>query len=115
MRPQGLAIAQLNMAVWVHLAEDGSIERARLAVGPSGPVPRRAARAEEALRGMHFEPAGLDRVLPVLLSDLQLRTSPHRATVDYRRQLACVLLRRVVPEAIRSAGKARPAIQGAQA
>ncbi|HMK09870.1 MAG TPA: FAD binding domain-containing protein, partial [Anaerolineales bacterium] len=41
MRPQGVAIAILNMGCWLRLVPDGRIESIRLACGPSGPTPRR--------------------------------------------------------------------------
>ncbi len=44
MRPQGVAIAILNMGCWVRLARDGTIEDIRLAIGPAGPRPLRAAK-----------------------------------------------------------------------
>jgi CO/xanthine dehydrogenase FAD-binding subunit len=41
-----------------------------------------------------------------LLEDASFRTSPHRATKDYRRRLAGVVLERVVTEAVRRATEA---------
>ncbi len=50
MRPQGVAIAILNMAVWLQ-REGDRIGEVRIALGPAGPIPQRARAAESALQG----------------------------------------------------------------
>ncbi len=53
INPQGIALAMLNLAIW--LERDGElIQAARIAVGPSGPVPRRMSAAEQALSGQVY-------------------------------------------------------------
>ncbi len=42
MRPQGVAIAILNMACWLRCTPDSIIDDIRLAIGPAGPRPMRA-------------------------------------------------------------------------
>jgi carbon-monoxide dehydrogenase medium subunit len=69
MRPQGVAIAILNMAIWVQNDNAGMIEDVRISVGPAGPVPFR-----------------------------ELRTSKHRATEEYRSHLLGYLLKEVTKE-----------------
>ena len=91
MRPQGVAIAILNMATWVEMRGD-TISKVRLSIGPAGPTPHRARAAEEALRGHKFTRQSLTRALEALLAEARFRTSPHRATAEYRRHLAGVLL-----------------------
>jgi carbon-monoxide dehydrogenase medium subunit len=91
MRTQGIALPILNLALWLH-REGDRIVNAQLAVGPSGPTPRRSAAAEAALRGQTFSSALLNFALDALLKDTHFRTSPHRATARYRRHLAGVLL-----------------------
>ncbi len=49
MRPQGVAIAILNLGVWLRRAED-LIAEVRISVGPSGPIPRRMTQAEDLLQ-----------------------------------------------------------------
>jgi len=49
MRPQGVAIAIQNMGIWL-CREGETIADIRIAVGPAGPTPLRAYRAEETLR-----------------------------------------------------------------
>ncbi len=57
MRPQGVAIAILNMGVWVRTADSGTIEAIRIGVGPAGPTPLRAEKRKPCLsaeRGMRM-------------------------------------------------------------
>ena len=91
MRPQGVALPILNLAVWLERHAD-RIAGVRMVVGPSGPRPVRARDAEDALRGQVFERSSLARALEALLSESHFRTSPYRATTEYRRDLAGVLL-----------------------
>lgn len=94
MRPQGVAIAILNTAIWLRRQAD-QIADIRIAVGPSGPTPRRLHNAEAVLRGrsLNEQPeTWLGEAVEALLSEASLRTSPHRATQAYRRHLAGTLL-----------------------
>jgi CO/xanthine dehydrogenase FAD-binding subunit len=100
MRPQGVAIAILNMAVWLRQAADGSLEDIRLAIGPGGPVPFRAIQTEDVLRGGHATEAALSSATEALLSEVQLRTSKHRATHAYRAHLSGPLLDRTITAAL---------------
>jgi CO/xanthine dehydrogenase FAD-binding subunit len=106
MRPQGVAIAILNLAAWVRLDAHGKIAEARLAVGPSGPRPTRARSAEAALIGQRWDAIEPAPVVAALRSECQLRFSAHRATLDYRRRLLGVLLNRALPAAIEDARRA---------
>ena len=109
MRPQGVAIAVLNMAVALGVGSGGAIESIRLAMGPAGPRPMRCSRTEEFLRGKKPSEKELDRACEILLQETTLRTSPHRATQDYRRHMARYLLGRVVPRAYEAVLHAREA------
>jgi CO/xanthine dehydrogenase FAD-binding subunit len=91
MRPQGVAIAILNMAVWLERQED-RIADIRLVVGPAGPRPLRARQAEAALRGCNLINQTMDMASQALLGEVRFRTSPHRATFEYRQHLARILL-----------------------
>ena len=103
MRPQGVAIAILNMAVWIRLTADRVIAEARIAIGPGGPRPRRVGMAEECLVGQRPEGVDFSAVADALLAGSQLRSSVHRTTLDYRRHLLSVLLRRALPAAFEDA------------
>lgn len=103
MRPQGVAIAILNMAAWVKLDGDGKIEQVRLSVGPAGPKPFRANKTEEYLSGKAWSESVLEEAAKILGEEVSLRTSKHRATKEYRHQLLPVLLRKVVETALERA------------
>ncbi len=91
MRPQGVAIAILNMAVWLERSGE-TIKDVRISIGPAGPTPLRAQRTENQLRGQRPDPQSMASALQALLSETHFRTSPHRATAQYRQQMAGVLL-----------------------
>jgi carbon-monoxide dehydrogenase medium subunit len=86
MRPQGVALPILNLAVWIR-RKGKLIQAIRIAVGPSGPTPRRALEAEAILSGNSFSSSAAELALEVLLSHATYRSSPRRATADYRRDL----------------------------
>jgi xanthine dehydrogenase FAD-binding subunit len=98
MRPQGVAIAILNMAIWLE-RQNGAIADIRISVGPAGPTPFRARRAEEILQERSPDADTLEEGLQALLSEARFRTSPHRATEEYRRSMAGVLLREILAKA----------------
>jgi len=98
MRPQGVAIAILNLAAWIQRHGD-VIGEARLAVGPSGPTPRRSREAENVLRGKPLCPDTIEQTAQALLTEASFRTSPHRATAEYRKRMAGVLLSEVLSAA----------------
>ncbi len=91
VNPQGIALAMLNMAIWLQRKEDKIVDT-RIAVGPSGPVPLRMFSAEKALVGKAPSPENQGQALDEMLKEAHFRTSLHRATAEYRRQLAGVLL-----------------------
>jgi CO/xanthine dehydrogenase FAD-binding subunit len=90
MRPQGVAIAILNMGIWV-LRQENIVQDVRIAVGPAGPKPLQACSAEDALRSQPLNSAHIQAALQALLSEARFRTSPHRSSADYRFHLAGVL------------------------
>ena len=102
MRPQGVAIAILNMGIWLRRTGD-TIAEARIAVGPSGPTPRRMTAAEGELRGSPLNDETLQRAYQAILAEARFRTSRHRATKEYRQHVVGVLLRDVLREAFERA------------
>ncbi len=94
MRPQGVAIAILNMAVWMRTNPDATIEQIRIAVGPGGPIPFRAHEFEDYVCGRRADAETLQDAAQKLLDEIQLRTSPYRATEAYRQHLIATLLGR---------------------
>jgi CO/xanthine dehydrogenase FAD-binding subunit len=106
MRPQGVALPVLNLAAW--LRRDGErVEDLRIAIGPAGPVPFRAVETEAVLRGKRYEPDLIEQAIDCLQSEAGFRTSPHRATKDYRTHLAAVLLAEVFAAAWERAAERR--------
>jgi len=103
MRPQGVALPILNLAVWVNRKHDPALGEKigdiRIAVGPGGPVPTRAIRTEDFLRGKNMSDEFITDAEKLLLNDVHLRTSPYRATSIYRQRLVKVLFRDVIQSA----------------
>lgn len=99
MRPQGVAIAILNLAIWLRASAVGTMEDIRIAVGPAGPCPLRAHQTEAVLRGRTPDDEALRLATAALRSEATFRTSPHRATTEYRDHLAEVLLGRTLRKA----------------
>jgi CO/xanthine dehydrogenase FAD-binding subunit len=54
----------------------------------------------QTLTGILWDKAG-----EALLAEVHFRTSPHRATLEYRRHLAGIVLRRVVAQAYERANR----------
>jgi carbon-monoxide dehydrogenase medium subunit len=102
MRPQGVALPILGFAAWVRVSH-GAIEAARLALGPAGPKPLRATQAEAFLSGKPFSVELMPQAADLVLAEAQLRTSPHRATAEYRRELILPLVERALPLAVHRA------------
>jgi CO/xanthine dehydrogenase FAD-binding subunit len=98
MRPQGVAIAILNTAVWLQRRGD-NIDDIRIAVGPSGPVPRRMTKTEDVFRSMPLDDEIIRLAHQVMLSEAHFRTSPHRASKAYREKIASILLNQTIYEA----------------
>lgn len=91
MRPQGVAIAIMNMGIWIERKDD-LIEDIRISVGPAGPRPFRARAAESSWRGSKMDGINLSAGVEAILSEAKFRTSPHRSTAEYRLQLVRPLL-----------------------
>jgi CO/xanthine dehydrogenase FAD-binding subunit len=104
MRPQGVAIAILNLGIWLRRMED-KLTEVRIAVGPSGPVPRRMAAAENLLCGQTLSPAVLQKAYESILNEASFRTSRHRATSEYRQHVVGILLEETLKVAFERAGK----------
>lgn len=91
MRPQGVAIAIMNLGVWIKRLGDVILD-IRISIGPAGPTPFRARAAEASLRGKTMQKMNLLEAVEAVLLEAKFRTSPHRSTVEYRRHLVAPLL-----------------------
>ncbi len=100
MRPQGVAIAILNMGARLRVDEEGIVQEAGLAIGPAGPRPLRARATERAIIGNALDEATFSRALNALGGEVSLRTSAHRATKEYRTHLLESLLRQTLEAAL---------------
>jgi carbon-monoxide dehydrogenase medium subunit len=110
MRPQGVALPILNLAVWLR-REGDCIDEIRAAVGPSGPIPCRAEALEDCLRGQRLSAGGFQQAEAAWRESLRFRSSPRRATAEYRRHLSSALLEQVVRAAFeRAAAEQRAAV-----
>src|SRR5512143_2197211 len=92
MRPQGVALPIINLAAWIRRAGP-LVQGVRIAVGPGSSTPFRARTAEAALCGMRFGDDALAAALGALLVEVKFRSSPRRASADYRRHLVGSLFR----------------------
>ncbi len=86
MRPQGVALPILNIAIWLE-RKVTVIVNIRIAVGPGGLVPWRAREAEQILAGKPVSDETTGVALEALLQHVKFRSSPRRASADYRRHL----------------------------
>jgi CO/xanthine dehydrogenase FAD-binding subunit len=102
MRPQGVALPIMNFSTKVRVIDD-RIEEVALAVAPVAPTPFRCRQTEAFLTGKPATSESIEAAVAVLLSECKPRTSPHRATAEYRKEVLPVLLRRTVSKAIERA------------
>lgn len=90
MRPQGVALPILNLAVWLR-RDDHVLGKVRISVGPGAATPWRAHEAEEVLTGRALSDDSIGAALDALLDHVEFRSSPRRASADYRRHLVGAL------------------------
>jgi carbon-monoxide dehydrogenase medium subunit len=86
MRPQGVALPILNLAIWME-GEGALIREIRIAVGPGAATPWRARQTEEALVGKPLNEMNRKTAVEILLSHVGFRSSARRASAEYRRHL----------------------------
>ena len=98
MRPQGVALPIINLAVWLERTED-LISQVCLAVGPGGPTPWRGTEVETALTGKPLNEEILNAAIEALLAQVGFRSSPRRAGADYRRHIVTGLFKDVLETA----------------
>jgi CO/xanthine dehydrogenase FAD-binding subunit len=99
MRPQGVALPIMGLAARVRV-EAGVLIAARVALGPVAPTPFLAAQAEAFLLGKPVNEATIEGAIPVLLGECNPRTSAHRSTAEYRREVIPVLFRQALMRAV---------------
>lgn len=106
MRPQGVALPILGMAAKIKCTMHNgqwTMQEVAISAGPVAPVPFRARRTEEFLRGKSLTDTVVEAAAQVLLSEVQPRTSAHRATREYRLELLPTLLEQTLRTAVERA------------
>jgi carbon-monoxide dehydrogenase medium subunit len=98
MRPQGVALPIINLAVWLERKED-VISQICLAVGPGGPTPWRGTEVEEALIDKSLNEETMKLATEALLGQVGFRSSARRASADYRRHIVTGLFKEVLETA----------------
>lgn len=94
-------IAVVNVAAWVRL-RGFRIEEARIALGAVAPTPIRARRAEALLRGQEIRTELLENAAQVAAAEARPITD-FRGTLEFRRELCRVLVRRALEQALNRA------------
>ena len=98
MRPQGVALPIINLAIWLERAND-VISQIRIAVGPGGPTPWSGTEAEKALLGKTLNDETFETATEALLAQVGFRSSARRASSDYRRHIVVGLFKDVLETA----------------
>ena len=80
-----------------------ALDEVVVAVAPVAPTPFRCAQTEAFLKDKPATAESIEAAIPILLSECKPRTSPRRATAEYRREVLPVLLRRTLSRAIERA------------
>jgi carbon-monoxide dehydrogenase medium subunit len=98
MRPQGVALPIINLAIWLERKED-VINQICLAVGPGGPTPWRGTEVEKVLIGKSLTEEVVNNAIEALLAQVGFRSSARRANADYRRHIVTGLFKDVLQAA----------------
>ncbi|MBN1314575.1 MAG: xanthine dehydrogenase family protein subunit M [Anaerolineales bacterium] len=100
-----LACAIASVAVYISVDEGGiEISDVRIALGSVGPTPFRASEAEQMLNGSGIQPE-LIKEAANISSNQTCPITDARATADYRRRVAGILVERALKEALHKATK----------
>lgn len=112
MRPQGLCLPIISMAVRLKLDDDDSITAASISMGPVGPVPYLAEPVMALLTGGPASAEQFKKAAEVALSSVRLRASKYRATHDYRAEMIRTYLPVILTRAAERAATAQVAAEG---
>lgn len=98
-RRKAMELPLLGVGVLVTLSPGGkTVQKARVALGVAGPVPMRAAKAEEALMGTGLTAETAVQAARLAAGEAKVRDS-WRAKAWYRRRMIEVLMPRILSEA----------------
>jgi len=104
MRPQGLCLPIISMAVRLQLDDNNTITKARISMGPVGPVPFLAESAMEVLVGNAASEEQFNKTADAALASVTLRSSKYRASQEYREQMVRTFLPIILSRAAERAG-----------
>jgi carbon-monoxide dehydrogenase medium subunit len=109
MRPQGVALPMIGMAARLKL-DGAKIASARIVIGPAGKIPFLAEQTMAFLVGKPPSAETFKEAAATALSETSLRTSPHRASAEYREEMIRIQLPKTLAKAADRAktGKAEP-------
>jgi len=106
MRPQGLCLPIISMAVRVKLGEDNTVADVRISMGPVGPVPFLAESAMQVLVGGAASAGQFIKAADAALASVSLRSSKYRASREYREQMVRTYLPIILARAVQRASGA---------
>jgi CO/xanthine dehydrogenase FAD-binding subunit len=112
MRPQGVALPMISMAVRLQLNDDDSIGAVRISIGPAGPVPYLAEPAMDLLTGGPATVQQFEAAAEAVLAAATLRTSRYRATREYRAAMIQTHLPLILARAAERARSGRIVAEG---
>jgi carbon-monoxide dehydrogenase medium subunit len=96
-----LAVVGVGIVLWLS-ADGSSCTDIRIALGAVAPVPIRAIKAEEILRGQKLDNALIDETARVASEETKPITDI-RGSVEYRKEMVQVLTQRGIQQAIAQA------------
>ncbi|MFQ6053236.1 MAG: FAD binding domain-containing protein, partial [Candidatus Bathyarchaeia archaeon] len=105
-RRRGHTLSIVNASAYLEVEDDVCVE-ARLAVGAAASTPLRMPGAEEMLKGRRLTAETMERAASAC-RHLVRPVDDIRASSDYRREMARVLVRRALTDALRRARRSRP-------
>jgi carbon-monoxide dehydrogenase medium subunit len=112
MRPQGLCLPIISMAVRLQLGDDDTIAAAIISMGPVGPVPYLAEPAMATLVGAPASTEQFKKAAEVALDSVTLRASKFRATHEYRTEMIRTYLPVILDRAAKRAATGHAVPEG---
>jgi carbon-monoxide dehydrogenase medium subunit len=99
---QGMAISVVNAAIVLKTDRSENVEDIRISLGAVAPTPIRCPKAEALLRGKKIAPTRIEEAAAMAAEECS-PISDVRATADYRRHAAGVLVRRGLTQCLNPA------------
>lgn len=95
-----MSISIITVASAAELNDDGTVKWVRTAIGSSAPTSVRATHAENAVTGKKLSNEVWAEVAKEIQKDISPRAGSLRATPEYKRQVAPVLMKRTILKAL---------------